>query len=137
MRKVPASMLLVAAFVAGVLPCLIGWLQSYELSAEAIGYIALGSLIGAAVSLVVWMTVAQRAGIFWLTIGQVLLAWVLALAGGQFVGTWLNLALWNPAWPPPFMTQGYAFQQGLIGLAIWAIAILAFLRAFRRGPSPG
>ena len=137
MRKVPASMLLVAAFVAGVLPFLIGWLASYELSADAIGYVALGSLIGAAVSLVVWIAAARRAGIFWLTIGQVVLAWVLALAGARFVGAWLYLALWNPAWPPPFMTQGYSVQQGLIGLAIWAIAILPFLLAFRRGPSPG
>ena len=137
MSKVPASMLLVAAFVAGVLPFLLGWLQSYQLSAEAIGYIALGALIGAAVSLVVWITAARRAGISWLTIGRVVLAWVLSLAGAYFVGTWLYLALWNPAWPPPFMTHGYAAQQGLVGLAIWAVAVLAFLLTFRRGPSPG
>lgn len=130
-------MLLVAAFVAGVLPFLIGWLQSYELSAEAIGSTALGSLIGAVLSLVAWITAARRAGIVWLTIGNVGAAWVLSLAGAHFVGTWIYLALWNPAASLPFMTYGYAAQQGLIGLAIWAVAGLVLVLAFRRSGGAG
>lgn len=136
-RKVPAATWLATAVVSGVLPFLMGWLQSYGLSWTAWEYIFSGSLSAAAVSLVVWITAARRSGILWLTIGKVVLAWVLALAGAQFVGTWLYLALWNPAWPLPFMTHGYAAQQGLVGLAIWAVAGLAFLLTFRRGAGAG
>ena len=136
-RKVPAAMWLATAVVSGVLPFLMGWLQSYGLSWTAWEYIVLGSLSAAAISILGWSVFARRADVSWLTIGKVAAVWMLSLAGAKFVGTWLYLALWNPASPLPFMTHGYAAQQGLVGLAIWAVALLILLLTFRRGAGAG
>jgi len=56
----------------------------------------------------------------------------------NFIGIWVFMSLWNPAQSPPFMTQAYAAEQAMLGVAILVAALsLLVFTTFRQGRANG
>jgi hypothetical protein len=135
-KTLPAAGWYFSAAVLISLPFVVGWLGSYGVASDGLNGLTVASFLLGCLCVIVWVIFAVRSGGLRMMLPLLILAvWA---AGVMRLGTWIGLSLWNPDASPPFMTEPYALQQGLIGLATCSVAIALFLIIFyRRGAARG
>jgi hypothetical protein len=135
-RTLPGAGWYFSAAVLVSLPFVLGWLASYGISSGGLNILTNASFLLGCLCAIGWAVLAARSGGLRMMLPLLILAvWT---AGVMRLGTWIGLSLWNPDVSPPFMTEPYALQQGLIGLATCSVATALFLIIFyRRGAARG